>query len=62
MAIKNKTYRNFMIVMKRIQNKGYGFEEAEQMTHRIFDQFEAWPNGLSVEALTDMIVRKEARI
>lgn len=59
-TIKNKTYHNFMYVMKQIQNKGYGFTEAEQMTHRIFDQREAYPDGLSVAQLIEMIVEKEA--
>lgn len=54
--IKNKTYRNFMYVMKQIREKGYSFDEAEQMTHRIFDQREAWPDGLSVAQLVGMIV------
>ena len=59
-TIKNKTYHNFMYVMKQIQNKGYSFDEAEKMTHRIFNQFEACPEGLSVMQLIGMIVAKEA--
>ena len=38
--IKRKTYNNFMLVMKHIQNKGYDFNEAEKITHNIFNQFE----------------------
>ena len=59
-TIKNKTYHNFMYVIRQIQNKGYDFSEAEKMTHRIFDQHEACPEGLSVAQLINMIVVKEA--
>lgn len=57
-TIKKKTYHNFMRVMRMIQAKGYDASEAERMTHRIFDQYEAYPYGLSVLALVDMIVMK----
>ena len=59
-TIRKKTYNNFMYVMKQVQNKGYDFCEAEQMTHRIFDQVESCPEGLSVMRLVEMIVAKEA--
>lgn len=57
-AIKRKTYHNFMRVMRMIQAKGYDASEAERMTHRIFNQYESYPDGLSVLALVDMIVMK----
>lgn len=56
--IKTKTYNNFMRVVRMIQSKGYDASEAERMTHRIFDQYESHPNGLSVLRLVDMIVMK----
>lgn len=56
MTIKNKTYRNFLRVMKRIENKGYTKEEAEKMTHNIFDNYN--PNGLSICRMIDMIQEK----
>lgn len=60
--IKRKTYHNFMRVMRMIQAKGYDATEAEKMTHRIFDQYESHPYGLSVLRLVNMIVMKgEAR-
>lgn len=59
-TIRKKTYNNFMYVMNQIQKKGYDFCEAEQMTHRIFDQVESFPEGLSVMRLVEMIVAKEA--
>ena len=58
MTIKRKTYRNFMYVMNRIQAKGYTFEEAERMTHRVFDDYEAQPEGLGVLARVNMIIDK----
>lgn len=45
-TIKNKTYNNFIYIMNMIINKGYGKEEAEQITHRIFDSHN--PAGLSI--------------
>ena len=57
-AIMRKTYYNFMRVMRMLQAKGYDAAEAERMTHRIFDQYESYPDGLSVLVLVDMIVMK----
>lgn len=57
--IKHKTYNNFMLVMKHIQNKGYDFNEAEKITHNIFNQFENNSMGLSINQLINMIVQKE---
>lgn len=59
-TIRKKTYNNFMYVMNQIQNKGYDFCEAEQMTRRIFDQVESCPEGLSAMRLVEMIIAKEA--
>lgn len=59
-TIKNKTYHNFMQVMKQIQAKGYDISEAERMTHHIFDEYLARPEGLSVWQRVCMIVSKEA--
>ncbi len=57
--IKRKTYNNFMLVMKHIQNKGYDSGEAEKITHNIFNQFENNSMGLSVNQLVNMVVSKE---
>lgn len=35
--MRNKTYRNFLRVMKMIQDKGYSESEAEKLTHLVFD-------------------------
>lgn len=57
--IKNRTYRNFIIVMNKIMAKGYDKEEAERITRNIFDQREACPDGLSVECLVDMVIGRD---
>ena len=59
MAIKNKTYRNLMIVINKIQKKGYDFDEAERMARLIFDEFEARPLGMSIEEWVNRILPKE---
>lgn len=56
--IKTKTYNNFMRVVRMIQKKGYDFEESVKVTRKIFDQYEAYPDGLSVLKMVDMIVMK----
>ena len=36
--IRNKTYRNFIIIRnKLIKEKGYSREEATKLTHRVFE-------------------------
>lgn len=56
--IKTKTYNNFMRVVRMIQKKGYDFEESVKVTRKIFDQYESYPDGLSVLKMVDMIVMK----
>ena len=57
--IKNKTYKNVMIVINKIQRKGYEFDEAEKMSKNIFDEFEARPLGMSIEERVRRILPKE---
>ena len=57
--IKTKTYNNFMRVVRMIQAKGYSFDEAVNTTHRIFDQYEAYPLGLTVLQMVDRIVEAQ---
>ena len=47
--MKNMTYHNLMTVIKKIQAKGWNFQEAESIARRIFQQYEACPMGLSIE-------------
>ena len=57
--IRKKTYYNFMRVMRMIEAKGYDAEESERLTHRIFDDYEACPEGLSILKRVDMIQPNE---
>ena len=54
--IKNRTYYNFQRVMKVILAKGSERAEAAQIVRNIFDEFEAFPAGLSVLARADMVL------
>ena len=47
--IKNKTYANFMLVLKQIEAKGYNRAEAEKITHHLFAELN--PNGKSMEVM-----------
>lgn len=58
-TIRRKTYRNFCIIMNRITAKGWTKDEAEKMTHRIFDEYEAAPQGLTVEQRAAAILSRE---
>ena len=57
--MKNMTYHNLMIVIRKIQQKGWSFEEAEKSARRIFAQYEAYPMGLSINAQIDQLMTKE---
>ena len=54
--IKTKTYYNMMRVIRMIQDKGYDFDTARDLAHRIFDQYEFNPEGLPILSLVDRIV------
>lgn len=55
--IKNKTYRNVLILTKRIQKKGYTFEESNEMAINCFNEYN--PYGIGVETIADKIINKE---
>lgn len=57
--IRNCTYRNMMIIVNRIQRKGWDFDESVRLARGIFAHFEACPNGLSVEQLERQIITVE---
>ncbi len=57
--MKNLTYRNLMIVIKRIQAKGYDFEESERLARHVFEEFQAHPQGMSIEERVRRILTKE---
>ena len=55
-AIKNRTYNNFMRVMRLIISKGYTRQTAEEITRRIFDEYETNPAGLPILSKVAQIV------
>lgn len=56
--MKNLTYHNLMIVIRKLEAKGWDFAESEKMARRIFAQFEAYPYGMSIQAQIDQILTK----
>jgi hypothetical protein len=61
-TIKNKTYRNFLIVKNRIvKEKHYDETEASKLTHLVFDNFEMDKGygNKSIEFFLDRILSKE---
>ena len=57
--MKNKTYYNFMRVLKMIMNKGYNRVEAEEMTHKVFDNVDNSQKSLTAEYFVSRILSKE---
>ena len=52
--IKNKTYANFMYVLKQIEAKGYDRTEAEKITNGLFANLN--PVGKSMERMIDEVL------
>jgi hypothetical protein len=46
--IKSKTYHNMMRVIRMIEAKGYSFDTARDLAHKIFDNYELNSNGLPI--------------
>ena len=57
--MRNLTYRNLMAVIHKIQAKGYDFEESERLARNIFAEFEARPQGMSIEERVRRILTRE---
>ena len=47
--MRRLTYRNLMAVIRKIEAKGYDFQESEGLAKHIFAEFEARPQGMSIE-------------
>lgn len=58
MRIKNLTYRNLVHVIRRLEAKGYGFQEAEAIAIRLFDEFNPKGNR-SMDDMVDEVLTKE---
>jgi len=57
--MKNLTYRNLMIVIRKIMKKGYDFSTSERLARNIFRDFTACPNGKSIEERISLILTAE---
>lgn len=57
--MKHMTYNNLMTVIRKIQAKGYDFETSERLARRVFAEFEARPEGLSIEQRVERILDYE---
>ena len=57
--MKNLNYRNLMIVIRKIMNKGYDFSTSERLARNIFRDFAACPNGKSIEERISLILTAE---
>lgn len=56
--MKRRTYNNMVKATKMIAEKGYGWEEANEVAIRIFDEAEKRKNGMSIEWYIDKIANK----
>ncbi len=57
--IRKLTYYNLMVVIRKIMAKGYTMEEAEPVARNIFAEYEACPNGISIETRVGQVLTKE---
>ena len=57
--MKRKTYNNVLKAGKLIQKKGYEKQEILEMAVKLFDQLEAFNNGMPVEWLIDKLALKQ---
>jgi hypothetical protein len=57
--IRNLTYYNLMVVIRKIQAKGYDFETSKRLARGVFDEFAACPQGLSIEERVRRILTRE---
>ena len=57
--MKNLTYHNLIIVIRKIMKKGYDFSTSERLARNIFRDFAACPNGKSIEERISLILTAE---
>ena len=57
--MKHMTYNNLIAVIRKIQAKGYVFETSERLARSVFAEFEARPEGLSIEQRVERILDYE---
>ena len=59
MQMRRLTYRNLMAVIRKIEAKGYDFQESERLAKHIFAEFEARPQGMSIEERVGRVLTRE---
>lgn len=57
--MKRKTYNNMIKATKMIADKGYQWEEANQIAISCFEQMKQASNGMEVEWFINQIITKE---
>lgn len=58
-TMKRKTYRNFLVVRnKLLKEKGYGVPDANDITHRIFENYRLDPSR-TIRDYYDRVLCKE---
>ena len=57
--MRNQTYRNVMILMKRLQEKGYDFEESRDLAFKCFENSAGNNKGMKPEQFEQMILTKK---
>ena len=57
--MRNMTYRNLMTVIRKIEAKGYDFQESERLARHIFAEFEARPQSMSIEERVRLVLTRE---
>ena len=57
--MRRLTYRNLMAVIRKIEAKGYDFQESERLAKHIFAEFEARPQGMSIEERVRRVLTRE---
>ena len=57
--MKNLTYYNLMVVIRKIQAKDYDFETSKRLARGVFDEFAACPQGLSIKERVRRILTRE---
>ena len=57
--MRNLTYNNLMAVIRKIQAKGYDFQESEKLARNIFAEFESRMQGMSIEERVRRVLTKE---
>lgn len=56
--MKRKTYNNMVKATKMIFEKGYTWQEANEIAIKCFDNMEQFKNGMPVEWFIDKIAHK----